>query len=72
MVGFAERSERTGDKEAAAAVSNFFEMVTGPHAYATGGSNDKEFWFPPGVLGESVVMVSQGGEKQCAPSTPQQ
>lgn len=59
-VGFAERAEVAGDTEAATAVSNFFEMVTGPHAYATGGSNAKEFWFEPGHLGEAITMVRQG------------
>ena len=56
-VGFAERAEAAADTEAATATANFFEMVTGPHAYATGGSNDKEFWFEPGKLGEAVVAV---------------
>ncbi|KAG1655843.1 hypothetical protein FOA52_008285 [Chlamydomonas sp. UWO 241] len=55
VVGYAERSEATGDVSAAKAVQAFFAMVTGPHAYATGGSNDKEFWFEPGMLGESVT-----------------
>jgi DUF1680 family protein len=57
VVGFVERAEASGDPEAVAAVSNFFDMVSGPHAYATGGSNDKEFWFDPGHLAESVIMV---------------
>ena len=63
-VGFAERAEVGGDAEAAAAVSNFFEMVSGPHAYATGGSNVKEFWFEPGHLGEAIVTVRSRGACQ--------
>eukprot|EP00955_Chlamydomonas_euryale_P097026 365048-Chlamydomonas_euryale.AAC.19 len=51
----AQRAEATGDEVAATAVKLFFDMVAGSHAYATGGSNDKEFWFEPGVLGESVT-----------------
>lgn len=58
MVGFAERVEATGDSSAATAVRNFFAYVTGPHAYATGGSSDKEFWFEPWHLGEAVTDVS--------------
>ena len=66
-VGFAERAEAAADTEAATAVSNFFEMVTGPHAYATGGSNDKEFWFEPGKLGEAVISVRDSEGTQCLP-----
>jgi len=64
VVGFAERFDAMGDTEASTAVRNFFDMVSGPHAYATGGSNDKEFWFEPGILGESVSIKNDAMETQ--------
>jgi DUF1680 family protein len=70
VVGWSERAEATSDPEASEAVNNFFGMVTGPHAYATGGSSDKEFWFEPGVLGESIIKV-RGSKAECgSPPSP--
>ncbi|GAX76447.1 hypothetical protein CEUSTIGMA_g3892.t1 [Chlamydomonas eustigma] len=64
VVGFVEKAEASGDPEAIAAVTNFFDMVSGSHAYATGGSNDKEFWFEPGHMAESVIMPDDSLETQ--------
>ena len=65
VVGLAEKVEvvdKDGKEgnEAMEAVSHFFTLVgTGPHSYATGGSNVKEFWFQPGYLGEAITDVSR-------------
>jgi DUF1680 family protein len=56
--GFASRFEATGDESAAAAVSNFFRLVTQHHSYSTGGSNWYERWGRPESLKDAIDDVS--------------
>ena len=56
--GFAAAFEKAGDDVAYAAVSNFFAMVTTGHSFATGGSNDHEFWGPARTMADAVLLVS--------------
>lgn len=56
--GFAARFDATGDPKAAAAVANFFDIVTGSHSYSTGGSNWFEGWGQPKSLGDAIDNVS--------------
>ena len=55
--GFAAGFATTGDKERQAAVSNFFDIITGSHSYATGGNNDGEAWGAPYQLGSTIAGV---------------
>jgi len=38
-------------------VVNFYGHLTGAHSYASGGSNDNEFWGAPMELGASFEKV---------------
>lgn len=51
--GFAARHEHVGDQASLAAVSHFFKHLTSAHSYASGGSNDNEFWGAPSSLGDT-------------------
>ena len=45
VAGFAENYDVTGNATARRAVEHFFSIVTQHHSFATGGSNDHEFWW---------------------------
>jgi DUF1680 family protein len=60
--GFASRFEATGDEAAAAAVVNFFDIVTSRHSYSTGGSNWFEHWGDGKALGDAIDNVSRVGK----------
>jgi len=55
--GFASRFEATEDEAAAAAVVNFFNIVTEKHSYSTGGSNVFEHWGEGRALGDAIDNV---------------
>ena len=55
--GFAAGYSTTGDKDRQSAVSNFFDIITGSHSYATGGNNDGEYWQQPYQLGSTIAGV---------------
>ncbi|DBA96514.1 hypothetical protein WJX77_003023 [Trebouxia sp. C0004] len=52
--GFAAQYEATGDKDALTAVEHFFNVITHHHSYATGGSNDGEFWGPADQVADAI------------------
>lgn len=52
--GFAAQYEVTGDKDALTAVQHFFDVITHHHSYATGGSNDGEFWGPADQVADAI------------------
>ena len=58
--GFAAAFEKAGDDVSYAAVSNFFSMVTTGHSFATGGSNDHEYWGPARTMADAVLLVRWG------------
>ena len=43
--------------ESRTATETFFRLVTSAHSYATGGSNDHEFWGPPNRVADAVTFV---------------
>ncbi len=43
--------------QARAAVSYFFDALTANHSFATGGSNDHEYWGPPMAMADQVAVV---------------
>lgn len=57
--GFAAAFEKAQDNVGYAAVSNFFSMVTGAHSFATGGSNDHEYWGAPRAMADSLLVVRE-------------
>lgn len=57
MNGFAAGYEQTGDQDRLAATTNFFDIVTSAHSYATGGSNANEFWIAPRELAPTIYGV---------------
>eukprot|EP00798_Chlamydomonas_sp_ICE-L_P009142 gene9142-16265_t len=64
VVGFAEGYEVLKEQKALDVVKNFFTMLSSNHSYATGGSNDKEFWFQPNILAESILNNNDSLETQ--------
>jgi len=64
VVGYAERADATGDEEARQVVATFFDILTTNHSYATGGSNAREFWQTPAMLGDSIVKQDTAYETQ--------
>ena len=58
--GFAAAFEKAGDDVSYAAVSNFFSLVTTGHSFATGGSNDHEYWGPARTMADAVLLVRCG------------
>ena len=54
IIGNARGFELTGNATDHAIVSNFFDIVTANHTFATGGSNDYEHWGPPRRLGDQL------------------
>jgi hypothetical protein len=64
--GFIARYEATNDSDAQAAVTNFFNILVNNHSYATGGSNDNEFWQGPNHLGTTLVVVSSARARAAA------
>ena len=57
MNGFAAGYKTSGDEERRVATANFFNIITGTHSYATGGSNDGEYWGAPFQLGGTIAGV---------------
>jgi hypothetical protein len=55
--GFAAQFEKGARDASYAAVTNFFSFVTTAHSFATGGSNDHEYWGPPLRVGDAVLLV---------------
>ncbi|PNH12698.1 hypothetical protein TSOC_000340, partial [Tetrabaena socialis] len=64
VAGFAEAYDVTGDEAARAATANFFAIVTNHHSFATGGSNDHEFWQAPDEMAASVWTQKDAVETQ--------
>ncbi|KAG7674396.1 hypothetical protein Ndes2526B_g05121 [Nannochloris sp. 'desiccata'] len=62
--GFASRFEATGDETAAAAVVNFFNIVTNRHSYSTGGSNWFEHWGDGQSLGDAIDNADAAANTQ--------
>ena len=56
--GFAAGYKTSGDQERRQATSNFFDIITGGHSYATGGNNDGEYWGAPYQLASTISGVS--------------
>ena len=56
--GFAARYESTGVDSSLAATSGFWSHLTSRHSYASGGSNDNEFWGAPMKLGDTFQKAS--------------
>jgi DUF1680 family protein len=63
--GFAAAFEKAQDDVGYAAVSNFFEMVTRGHSYASGGSNDHEYWGPPRAVADALLQVRDAPRGRC-------
>ncbi|KAG2455135.1 hypothetical protein HYH02_000954 [Chlamydomonas schloesseri] len=64
VAGFAEEYDTVGTAAARQATSNFFDIVTQHHSFATGGSTDHEFWQAPDELADSVLTHKHGVETQ--------
>ena len=54
---FAAQFEVAGNSSSFAAVSSFFNSVTERHSFATGGSNDHEYWGPPLTMADAIMEV---------------
>ncbi|UCH35056.1 MAG: glycoside hydrolase family 127 protein [Armatimonadota bacterium] len=59
MLGAARHYELTGDERYRTAVEFFWERVVNTRSYATGGSNDREFWREPHRLAHTVGAQNQ-------------
>ena len=55
--GFAAHYEHTGNADSLAATRSFFHHLTTAHSFASGGSNDNEFWQAANELGRSFEKV---------------
>ncbi|EFJ44751.1 hypothetical protein VOLCADRAFT_106211 [Volvox carteri f. nagariensis] len=64
VAGFAEAYDTVGDEAARNATRNFFDIVTTHHSFATGGSNDHEFWQAPDRMADSVIKQKDAVETQ--------
>ncbi|KAG2499166.1 hypothetical protein HYH03_002747 [Edaphochlamys debaryana] len=64
IAGFAEAFDAAGDEVAKLSTENFFNMVVYHHSFATGGSNDHEFWSAPDELGSSIWLQKDALETQ--------
>ncbi|GIL43375.1 hypothetical protein Vafri_1144 [Volvox africanus] len=64
VAGFAEAYDTVGDEAAHNATRNFFNIVTTHHSFATGGSNDHEFWQAPDRLAHSIIEQKDAVETQ--------
>ncbi|GFR41395.1 hypothetical protein Agub_g2074 [Astrephomene gubernaculifera] len=64
VAGFAEAYDAVGDEAARTATRNFFDIVTEHHSFATGGSNDHEFWQRPDEMATSVWVQKDAVETQ--------
>ena len=64
VIGFARLHELTGEPRYARAASHFWNRVSGPRAFATGGHGDFEHFFPPAEvrqhLGSAKTMETCG------------
>ncbi len=56
--GFAAGWEHARDQDKLHASSTFFDILTVNHSYASGGSNNGEFWGPPQQVADAVTGVS--------------
>jgi len=54
---FAAQFEAAGNSSSFAAVSSFFNSLTERHSFATGGSNDHEYWGPPLTMADAIMEV---------------
>lgn len=54
IIGSARGYEMTGNVTQKAIASNFFNIVTTAHSFATGGSNDHEHWGAPHLMGDQL------------------
>ncbi len=54
VIGDANGYALTGNTTQQALVQNFLDILYENHTYATGGSNDFEWWHPPRTLGDSM------------------
>lgn len=54
---FAAQFETAGNSSSYAAVNSFFDSVTSRHSFATGGSNDHEFWGPAMTMADAIMEV---------------
>jgi len=59
VLGQARDYELTGDERARSVVGNFWEILTGAHCYATGGTSLDEVWGPPHRLADTMGAYNQ-------------
>ncbi|KXZ56391.1 hypothetical protein GPECTOR_1g347 [Gonium pectorale] len=64
VAGFAEAYDAVGDEGARTATLKFFNIVTGHHSFATGGSNDHEFWQEPDRMASAIWKQKDAVETQ--------
>lgn len=62
---FAAQFESVGNSSSFAAVNSFYNSLTTRHSFATGGSNDHEYWGPPLTIADAIMEVRS---PHCAPS----
>ena len=54
---FAAQFESAGNSSSFAAVNSFYNSITMRHSFATGGSNDHEYWGPPLTMADAIMEV---------------
>lgn len=59
VIGDARGWELTGNSTKSTIVSNFFSFLNGSHSFATGGSNDHQFWGSPNQMGDQLDAVTE-------------
>ncbi len=57
MNSFAAQYETAGNSSSFAAVNSFFNSITTRHSFATGGSNNHEYWGPPLTMADAIMEV---------------
>lgn len=62
--GYAAGYEIEGNSEFQVLVSNFFRYLTSGHSYATGGSNDHEFWHAANMTSDAIFTQADAKETQ--------
>ena len=54
---FAAQFETAGNSSSFAAVNSFYNSITSRHSFATGGSNDHEYWGPSLTMADAIMEV---------------